>query len=59
MYNLETFEQKANSLTTDKIKVLTFNGVKSPVEFTCLQCGRTQKVARGEVLLRKNKKFGG
>ena len=57
MYNLETFEQKANSLTTDKIKVLTFNGVKSPVEFTCLQCGRTQKVARGEVLLRKNKKF--
>ena len=39
MYNLESFEQKANSLTPDKIKVLYFNGVKSPVEFT-YTCGR-------------------
>lgn len=57
MYDLETFEQKANSLTSDRIKILSFSGTKFPVEFVCLRCGRTQKVTRGEVLLRKDKKF--
>ena len=57
MYTLNSFEEKANSITQDKIKVIEFNGVKAPVKFQCLKCGKNQEVARGEVLLRKGKKY--
>lgn len=57
MYNLQTFEEKVNSITDDKLKILEFNGVKKPVKFICLKCGKEQKVQRGEVLLRKGKNY--
>lgn len=57
MYNIITFEEKVNSITKDKNKVLEFNGVKAPVKFICLSCGRSQEAKRGEVLLRKGKKY--
>lgn len=57
MYNINTFEEKANSLTEDKIKVLEFNGVKSPCTFVCLKCGQIQEVKKGEALVRKGKTY--
>lgn len=57
MYTLQSFEKKANEITKDKIQILSFNGVKSPVEFICLKCHKKQEVKRGEVLLRKGKKY--
>ena len=57
MYTLQTFEDKANSLTSDKIKVLEFNGVKAQAKFKCLTCGKEQTVSRGEVLVRAGKKY--
>ena len=57
MYTLNSFEEKANSITQDKIKILEFNGVKAPVKFQCLKCEKIQEVARGEVLLRKGKNY--
>ena len=57
MYNLKTFEEKANSLTPDKIEVLNFEGVKKPVSFRCLRCGKISRVKKGEVLLRKGKTY--
>lgn len=57
MYNINTFEEKANSLTEDRIKILEFNGVKSPCKFVCLKCGQTQDVKKGEVLVRKGKTY--
>lgn len=57
MYNISTFEEKVNSLTPDKVKILEFSGVKKPVKFKCLICGNTSQVAKGEVLLKKNKQY--
>ena len=57
MYNLKTFEEAVNKLTPDKLKILSFNGVKQPVTFICLKCNKQQTVQRGEVLLRKNKTY--
>lgn len=57
MYTIKSFEEKANAITQDKIKILEFNGLKAPVTFQCLNCGKIQKVARGEVLLRKGKNY--
>lgn len=57
MYNLQSFEEKVNSLTEDNIIILSFNGVKKPVRFICEKCGQEQEVKRGESLLRKNKKY--
>lgn len=57
MYSLEQFEKKTNEITTDRIKILSFSGVKKPVVFQCLKCGKIQEVKRGEVLLRKGKSY--
>ena len=57
MYTLQSFEEKANSLTEDSITILEFNGVKKPVKFVCNKCKKEQEVKRGEVLLRKGKKY--
>ena len=57
MYTLETFEQKVNTITSDKIKILNFNGVKKSVDFICLQCGKIQHVNKGESLVRSGKKY--
>lgn len=57
MYNIFSFEEKANTLTEDKIKILEFSGVKKPVRFECLVCHKITQVNKGEVLLRKGKTY--
>lgn len=57
MYNITTFEEKVNSMTKDKVKILKFNGIKKPVIFECLKCHRVMSVARGEFLTRKGRTY--
>lgn len=56
-YNLLSFEEKVNTITNDKIKILAFTKVKEPATFECLRCHKIQKVARAESLLKKGKKY--